>query len=46
MVTWPSLPPGDRSGQPLGCEGPAQIVTPGGRFVHNIATIILKDEAN
>jgi DMSO/TMAO reductase YedYZ molybdopterin-dependent catalytic subunit len=37
------------NGQPLGCEGPAQIVAPGdkagGRFVHNIATIIVEDES-
>jgi hypothetical protein len=35
------------NGQPLGSEGPAQIVAPGdkagGRFVHNIASIIVKD---
>jgi hypothetical protein len=33
------------NGQPLGCQGPAEIVAPGdkagGRFVHNIATIFL-----
>jgi hypothetical protein len=38
------------NGQPLGCEGPAQTVAPGdkagGRFVHNIATIIVKDGSN
>jgi Oxidoreductase molybdopterin binding domain len=37
------------NGQPLGSEGPAQIVAPGdkagGRFVHNIATIIVEDES-
>jgi hypothetical protein len=37
------------NGQPLGSLGPAQIVAPGdkagGRFVHNIATIIVEDEA-
>jgi hypothetical protein len=36
------------NGQPLGAEGPAQIVAPGdkagGRFVHNIATIIVEGE--
>lgn len=35
------------NGKPLGSEGPAQIVAPGdkagGRFVHNIASIIVKD---
>ena len=35
------------NGAPLGSEGPAQIVAPGdkagGRFVHNIATIEVKD---
>jgi hypothetical protein len=35
------------NGQPLGCDGPAQIVAPGdkagGRFVHNIATIFVLD---
>ena len=35
------------NGQPLGSEGPAQIVAPGdkagGRFVHNIASIIVLD---
>jgi hypothetical protein len=35
------------NGQPLGCEGPAEIVAPGdkagGRFVHNIATIFVLD---
>jgi len=35
------------NGQALGCGGPAQIVAPGdkagGRFVHNIATIVVKD---
>jgi hypothetical protein len=35
------------NGQPLGSEGPAQIVSPGdkagGRFVHNIAKIIVVD---
>jgi hypothetical protein len=35
------------NGQPLGAEGPAQIVAPGdkagGRFVHNIASIIVLD---
>jgi hypothetical protein len=34
-------------GQPLGSEGPVQIVAPGdkagGRFVHNVATIEVKD---
>jgi hypothetical protein len=38
------------NGQPLGCEGPAQTVAPGdkagGRFVHNIATITVKDASN
>jgi hypothetical protein len=38
------------NGQPLGCEGPAQIVAPGdkagGRFVHNIATINIEDQSN
>jgi Oxidoreductase molybdopterin binding domain len=33
------------NGQPLGCQGPAEIVAPGdkagGRFVHNIATIFV-----
>jgi hypothetical protein len=37
------------NGQPLGSEGPAQILAPGdkagGRFVHNIASIIVKDES-
>jgi len=37
------------NGQPLGPEGPAQIVAPGdkagGRFVHNIAKIIVEDES-
>jgi hypothetical protein len=37
------------NGQPLGSEGPAQIVAPGdkagGRFVHNIAKIIVEDES-
>jgi DMSO/TMAO reductase YedYZ molybdopterin-dependent catalytic subunit len=37
------------NGQALGCGGPAQIVAPGdkagGRFVHNIATIIVEDES-
>jgi DMSO/TMAO reductase YedYZ molybdopterin-dependent catalytic subunit len=36
-------------GQPLGAEGPAEIVAPGdkagGRFVHNIATIEVRDGA-
>jgi Oxidoreductase molybdopterin binding domain len=35
------------NGQPLGSAGPAQIVAPGdkagGRFVHNIATIVVED---
>jgi hypothetical protein len=35
------------NGQPLGSQGPAQIVAPGdkegGRFVHNIATIVVED---
>jgi DMSO/TMAO reductase YedYZ molybdopterin-dependent catalytic subunit len=35
------------NGQLLGAEGPAQIVAPGdkagGRFVHNIASIVVKD---
>jgi hypothetical protein len=35
------------NGEPLGSEGPAQIVAPGdkagGRFVHNIASIVVKD---
>jgi hypothetical protein len=34
-------------GQPLGTDGPAEIVAPGdkagGRFVHNIATIEVRD---
>ena len=37
------------NGQPLGSQGPAQIVAPGdkagGRFVHNIAKIIVEDES-
>jgi hypothetical protein len=37
------------NGQALGSEGPAQIVAPGdkagGRFVHNIAKIIVEDES-
>jgi len=37
------------NGQALGCSGPAQIVAPGdkqgGRFVHNIATIVVEDES-
>ena len=37
------------NGKPLGAAGPAQIVAPGdkagGRFVHNIATIIVEDES-
>jgi hypothetical protein len=35
------------NGQPLGSEGPAEIVAPGdkagGRFVHNIASIVVRD---
>jgi hypothetical protein len=35
------------NGQPLGCAGPAEIVAPGdkagGRFVHNIASIVVLD---
>jgi Oxidoreductase molybdopterin binding domain len=37
----------EENGQPLGSEGPASIVSPGdkagGRFVHNIASIIVLD---
>jgi DMSO/TMAO reductase YedYZ molybdopterin-dependent catalytic subunit len=37
----------DLNGESLGSEGPAQVVAPGdkagGRFVHNIASIVVKD---